>query len=204
VPSATTAPPTSLIQDKIRLRMEARRRRQALALAQPAAVAGEIAASNLLAALNFPSGSIVSAYWPMGSEFDTRPLIHRLHASGCLIGLPVIVAKGEPLIFRRWVPETRFIPGGFNTQVPGTDEPEVVPERLIVPLLAFDSAGFRLGYGGGFYDRTLAKLRLLRPVIAIGVAYAGQEVASVPRADYDQPLDWLATETFTRRARPPQ
>jgi 5-formyltetrahydrofolate cyclo-ligase len=202
VPSAATAPPTDLIQDKTRLRTEAVRRRQELARAHSPASAGEKAASNILAAFEFPSGTIVSAYWPMGSELDTRHLIHRLYEGGCRIGLPVVVAKGEPLIFRRWAPETRFIPGDFHTQVPSPDEPEVVPDRLIVPLLAFDSAGFRLGYGGGFYDRTLARLRQLGPVTAIGLAYASQEVPRVPRAAYDQPLDWLATETFARRVRP--
>ena len=74
----------------------------------------------------------------------------------------------------------------------------MLPERLIVPLLAFDSIGYRLGYGGGFYDRTLAKLRARGPVHAIGYAYAGQEVDAVPRESYDQPLDWLATEEFLR------
>jgi len=147
----------------------------------------------------FPPGSVVSAYWPMGDEIDVSMLVRRLHESGCRIGLPVVVAKGEPLTFRRWTPETRFIPGGFNTQIPSPEEPEVVPERLIVPLLAFDGAGYRLGYGGGFYDRTLAKLRRQGPVTAIGFAYAGQELPAVPRGPYDQPLDWMATETFVRR-----
>jgi 5-formyltetrahydrofolate cyclo-ligase len=174
VPSAATAPPTDLIQDKIQLRTEAGRRRQELARAHSPASAGEKAASNILAAFEFPSGTIVSAYWPMGSELDTRHLIHRLYEGGCRIGLPVVVAKGEPLIFRRWAPETRFIPGDFHTQVPSPDEPEVVPERL----------------------------RQLGPVTAIGLAYASQEVPRVPRAAYDQPLDWLATETFARRVRP--
>jgi 5-formyltetrahydrofolate cyclo-ligase len=202
VPSARTAPPTSLIQDKVRLRAQARARRHELAQAQPPAVAGEKAAAILLTAFEFRPGSVASAYWPMDSELDTRPLLRHLYKSGCRIGLPVIVAKGEPLIFRRWTPETRFVPGGFHTQIPSPDEPEVVPEQLIVPLLAFDSTGFRLGYGGGFYDRTLARLRQLGPVTAIGFAYAGQEVPIVPRATYDQPLDYLATETFARRVHP--
>jgi 5-formyltetrahydrofolate cyclo-ligase len=202
VPSAATAPPASLLQDKSRLRTEAKRRRQALAVAQSPTLAGEKAAGNILAAFEFRPGSVVSAYWPMDSELDTRPLIRRLHEYGCCIGLPVITAKGEPLLFRRWVPGTRFVAGGFHTEVPSPDEPEVVPERLIVPLLAFDSAGFRLGYGGGFYDRTLARLRQSGPVAAIGFAYASQEVPMVPRAAYDQPLDWMATENFVRRVRP--
>lgn len=206
MPSALTAPPASsaLAQDKTRLRHDARRRRRELTENETPASAGEKAASNLLAAVPFPAGSIVSAFWPMGDEIDCRPLIHRLHRAGCRIGLPVVVAKGEPLLFRRWTPETRFIPGGFNTEIPSEDEPEVVPQCLIVPLLAFDCLGFRLGYGGGFYDRTLAKLRRLGPVTAIGFAYAGQELASVPRGAYDQALDWLATENFVRRVGRPQ
>jgi len=204
VPSALTAPPTALIPDKQQLRREARHRRRNLALAEAPQSAGEKAAERLLAALAFLPGAAISAYWPMGDEIDTRPLIHHLHASGCRIGLPVILARGAPLIFRRWTPSTRLVPGGFGTQVPGPDEPEVVPERVIVPLLAFDAAGYRLGYGGGFYDRTLAKLRRSGPVTAIGFAYAGQEVAAVPRDDYDQPLDWLASEEFVRRAGRPR
>ncbi len=206
MPSALTAPPasSSLAQDKTRLRHDARQRRGELARAESPASAGEKAASNLLAAVAFPPGSIVSAFWPMGDEIDCRPLIHRLHRAGCQIGLPVVVAKGEPLVFRRWTAQTRFIPGGFNTEIPAEDEPEVVPERLIVPLLAFDHLGYRLGYGGGFYDRTLAKLRRLGPVTAIGFAYAGQEMPSVPRGAYDQALDWLATESFVRRVGRPQ
>jgi 5-formyltetrahydrofolate cyclo-ligase len=147
----------------------------------------------------FPRGCVVSAYWAMGDELNAQFLIRHLHEAGCVIGLPVVLGKGQPLLFRRWTPETKFIPGGFGTQIPSPDEPEVVPQRLIVPLLAFDAAGYRLGYGGGFYDRTLAKLRGLGPVSAIGFAYAGQEVDAVPREDFDQQLDWLATEVSMRR-----
>ena len=200
MPSAVTAPPTSptLIQQKHRLRGEARERRQKLALHYPPPLAGEKAACRILAGLDFPAGAVVSAYWAMGDELDCRALIQSLHESGCVIGLPVVVGKGQPLVFRRWTPETSFIPGGFGTQIPSPDSPEVLPERLIVPLLAFDSIGYRLGYGGGFYDRTLAKLRARGPVHAIGYAYAGQEVDAVPRESYDQPLDWLATEESLR------
>jgi 5-formyltetrahydrofolate cyclo-ligase len=201
VPSALTAPPASpsSSNDKHRLRRHAREQRQKLALRHPPPLAGETAAGHVLAGFEFPPGSVVSVYWAMGDELDGRFLIRRLHEKGCVIGLPVVVAKGRPLVFRRWTPQTRFVPGGFGTQIPSPEEPEVVPERLIVPLLAFDAAGYRLGYGGGFYDRTLAKLRALGPVTAIGFAYAGQEVEAVPREDFDQQLDWLATEQSMRR-----
>ena len=192
MPSALTAPPASLIEEKDRLRRGAGRRRRELAAAEAPAVAGAKAADQFLAQFSLPKGAIVSAYWPMGDELDPRPLIHRLHGAGHVIGLPVVVAKGAPLMFRAWTPETRFVPGGFRTEVPEPSAPEVVPNVLLVPLLAFDEAGYRLGYGGGFYDRTLVKLRASAHISAIGFAYEGQAVADVPRADYDQPLDAIS------------
>jgi 5-formyltetrahydrofolate cyclo-ligase len=194
VPSAHTAPPASLVDEKSELRRVAFERRRELAAREAPAEAGRKIAERVLETIPIPAGTAVSAYWPMGDELDPRPLIERLHAAGCSVGLPIIVAKGQPLSFRCWTPDTRFVSGGFRTQVPEPGCPEVVPSLLVVPLLAFDRRGYRLGYGGGFYDRTLAKLRALGPVTAIGFAYAGQEVDVVPRDDYDQPLDWLATE----------
>jgi 5-formyltetrahydrofolate cyclo-ligase len=200
VPSALTAPPASLIQDKLESRRAAFARRAALARAEAPAAAGAKAASLFLAGITVAPGSIVSAFWPMGDEIDPRPLMERLHARGIAIGLPVVVAKGAPLLFRRWQPGTRLVPGGFKTEVPSPEEPELVPDLLIVPLLAFDRLGYRLGYGGGFYDRTLAKLRGAGgAVTAVGFAYSGQEVETVPQADYDQRLDWLANERSLHR-----
>jgi 5-formyltetrahydrofolate cyclo-ligase len=199
MPSASTAPPASAREEKNRLRRIAGLRRRELAAAQAPDIAGARAADQLMAQFSLPAGAIVSAYWPMGDELDPRPLIQRLHAAGHVIGLPVVVAKGAPLIFRSWTPETRFVPGGFKTEVPEPGAPEVVPNLLIIPLLAFDGAGYRLGYGGGFYDRTLAKLRSLARVTAIGFAYEGQAVEAVPHAEYDQPLDAIATERSYRR-----
>jgi 5-formyltetrahydrofolate cyclo-ligase len=188
-----------LSQHKRELRAKARARRETLAQLQPPAPAGARAGRFVLDAFDFQPGTVVSAYWAMGDELDANSLIRGLHARGNVIGLPVVMGKGLPLVFRQWTPETRFIPGGFGTQIPGPEAPEVVPERLIVPLLAFDADGYRLGYGGGFYDRTLEKLRAAGRVTAIGFAYAGQEVDSVPREPCDQRLDWMATESFLRR-----
>jgi 5-formyltetrahydrofolate cyclo-ligase len=188
-----------LSQHKRELRAKARARRETLAQLQPPALAGARAGRFVLEAFDFQPGTVVSAYWAMGDELDANSLIRALHARGNVIGLPVVMGKGLPLVFRQWVPETRFIPGGFGTQIPGPEAPEVVPERLIVPLLAFDADGYRLGYGGGFYDRTLEKLRAAGRVTAIGFAYAGQEVDSIPCEPCDQRLDWMATESFLRR-----
>ena len=140
-----------------------------------------------------PMGAVVAGFWPMGDEIDTRPLLYRLNELGYRCCLPVVVARGEALKFLRWTPETRMAPGGFGVSVPaGT--PEAVPELLIVPLLAFDRRGWRLGYGGGFYDRTLAALRATGRPLAVGVAFAAQEVPSVPHGERDARVDWIVTE----------
>jgi 5-formyltetrahydrofolate cyclo-ligase len=140
----------------------------------------------------------VAAYWPMRNEADPRPALHALHAAGRTLCLPVVVARGAPLAFRRWTPDMAMVPGGFGVLVPALDVP-VRPAALIVPMLAFDRTGFRLGYGGGFYDRTLAALREAGPVLAVGLAFAAQAVESVPRTVDDQRLDIIVTERETIR-----
>ncbi len=151
--------------------------------------------------IDFPKDCVVSAYWPIGSEIDPRPLMTHLHKAGHPIALPVIFAPGDPLLFRAWRPDDPLEQAGFGTQVPLATQPELSPRVLIVPLLAFDRAGYRLGYGGGFYDRTLVRLRASGPVLAVGVAYAAQEVAHVPRDGSDQPVDWIVTEAEAIRVR---
>ena len=136
----------------------------------------------------------MSAYWPLDDELDPRPLFMALHGRGHPIGLPVIVAKGQALLFRRWTPDVALVRGPFRVMTPPAEAPDVVPRLLLVPLLAFDRAGYRLGYGGGFYDRTIAKLRAVGDVLAVGVALAAQEVGAVPRDDTDEPLDWIVTD----------
>jgi 5-formyltetrahydrofolate cyclo-ligase len=146
--------------------------------------------------VDVPPGAPISGFWPMGDEIDVKPLLAQLHASGHPIGLPVVVKKGEPLIFRQWHPGLALVSGGFGTEVPPASAPELEPQVLIVPLLAFDAEGYRLGYGGGFYDRTLDKLRTgsAADPLAVGVAFSAQHVMRVPRDDFDQPLDWIVTE----------
>ncbi|MEI2686726.1 MAG: 5-formyltetrahydrofolate cyclo-ligase [Cypionkella sp.] len=110
-----------------------------------------------------------------------------------------MIAPGMPLVFRAWSPGEALVPGVWDIPVPLETAAEVLPDVLLVPMLAFDRAGYRLGYGGGFYDRTLEKLRKLKAVVAIGVAYRAQMVEEVPRGGHDAPLDYVMTEEETIR-----
>ncbi|WP_233553438.1 5-formyltetrahydrofolate cyclo-ligase [Teichococcus wenyumeiae] len=138
-----------------------------------------------------PPGALVAGFWPMGDEIDIRPLMRHLEAAGHALALPVTPPRGQPLLFRRWRFGDPLVPGGFGTSVPPEGAEAVTPQALLVPLLAFDAAGLRLGYGGGFYDRTLASLP---GAWALGVAFAGQQVAKVPAGAHDVPLHGIATE----------
>lgn len=143
------------------------------------------------------SGSVVSGFLPYRTEIDVLPLMAMLAAQGWKTALPVVMGKGLPLVFRAWALGSETVAGVWNIPVPPETSREVLPDMLLVPMLAFDRAGYRLGYGGGFYDRTLHKLRALKPVSAIGVAFAAQEMEAVPRGAHDQPLDWVMTERET-------
>jgi 5-formyltetrahydrofolate cyclo-ligase len=143
----------------------------------------------VLDAMPPPSGAVVSGFWPMGEEIDIRPLLHALHGRGHMVLLPQTPRLGNPLIFRHWHPGVAMIPERFGTSRP--DGEVGVPDWLLVPLLAFDRSGRRLGYGGGFYDRTLAGLP---EAVAVGCAYAVQETGEVPADSLDARLDAVATE----------
>lgn len=184
----------SLDDEKRRLRAVAAARRDEAGDAETRMRAAEALAERIVSRVERPAGCPVSAYWPMGSEIDPRPAMTRLFGEGHPIGLPVIPGRRQPLVFRAWRPGQVLEPGGFGTSRPAADQPVVVPRLLLVPLLAFDRAGYRLGYGGGFYDRTLATLRAQGPVTAVGVAFAVQEVPAVPRDETDERLDLVVTE----------
>jgi len=149
--------------------------------------------------LDLGPGSVVSGFLPYQSEIDVRPLMARLAEAGMVTALPVVAGRNRPLLFRAWRPGDHTEPGAWNIPVPLASAAEVVPDVLLVPMLAFDSGGYRLGYGGGFYDRTLEALRRTGKPVAVGVAYAAQEVHHVPHAAHDQPLDWILTEMGARR-----
>lgn len=137
-------------------------------------------------------GAPVAGYLPIRSEIDPRPAMAEASARGP-VAVPVIASEAAPLRFALWEPEMALVPGPFGTLRPETPE-FITPEIIIVPLVAFDRRGGRLGYGGGFYDRTLEALRASGPVHAAGFAYAAQEVEAVPLEPTDQPLDLIITE----------
>jgi 5-formyltetrahydrofolate cyclo-ligase len=191
-------PATDLAAAKAALRKAARRDRAALASGIGAAAATGLVyrfvSTPGLRALMTPD-RVFSAYYPMADELDCLPLVRRLAAVGVQTCLPVVVARGEPLVFRRWLPDDPLRNVAFGLSEPLPEAAPVTPSVLLVPMLAFDRAGHRLGYGGGFYDRTLAVLRAAEPAtIAIGVAFAGQVRDAVPTGPHDQPLDWIVTE----------
>lgn len=137
-------------------------------------------------------GVPVAGYMAMRTEIDPSAAMEEAAAHGP-VGVPVIIGAGEPLKFRQWTPDSVMVPGAFGAAIPETGE-WITPEIVIVPLVAFDRAGGRLGYGGGFYDRTLEQLRAKQPTLAIGFAYADQEADDLPLEATDQPLDLIVTE----------
>jgi 5-formyltetrahydrofolate cyclo-ligase len=136
---------------------------------------------------------VVSGFASLPEELNVWPLLRRLSAAGVPLALPVVARKGQPLVFRAWVPGDTMDKGVWGIPEPKADKAVVEPDILLVPLLAFDAHGRRLGYGGGFYDRTLAGLRAKKTIVAIGLAYDEQRVNAVPHLDYDQRIDWVLT-----------
>ncbi len=183
--------PVSPVAGKRTLRELARVKRLAAATGSEA---GERLREHFLANITLPPKAVVAGYWPMPEEIDVRPLMTYLHLSGHLLVLPVVMARDEPLIFRRWRPSQPLDPGIYGIPVPGAEAPEATPGVLLVPLLAFDDEGRRLGYGAGYYDRTLAALGAGGEILAIGAAYAVQRMDSIPEEASDQRLDWVVTE----------
>ncbi|MEJ6394020.1 5-formyltetrahydrofolate cyclo-ligase [Gymnodinialimonas sp. 2305UL16-5] len=151
------------------------------------------ATEHMRAAIGPAADRIIAGYMPIRTEIDPIPAMTALHAQGATLGVPVILGNGQPLTFREWHPGCALVEGPFGAQIPA-EGATVVPDTLIVPLVGFDAALNRLGYGGGFYDRTLDLLRQAAPTRAIGFAYAAQELPKIPQEPTDQPLDALVTE----------
>ncbi|WP_434618290.1 5-formyltetrahydrofolate cyclo-ligase [Azospirillum sp. B2RO_4] len=187
-------------QAKDAARREARARRDAIAdsdrPAASAAVRDRIA--ELAERGHLPRGE-AGGYWPLGSELDARPALLHLKQLGHSVGLPVSGPRGTALVFRDWDPEASMAAGRYGIQEPAEGCAVLRPSLLLVPLLAFDRTGHRLGYGAGYYDRTLDALRAGGAVVAVGVAFAAQEMPAVPVDGHDERLDWIVTERETLR-----
>jgi 5-formyltetrahydrofolate cyclo-ligase len=180
------------IEAKVRARNAAKHARAA-AFARHGSTAAERIAERGLGFSGFGPHAIVSGFCAIGDELDPLPLLAGLSAAGHKVCLPVMQGKGVRLLFREWKhgDPMKAITWGIREPLPSA--PPLEPDVLLVPLLAFDPRGYRLGYGGGFYDRTLADLRAHKAVIAIGVGFDEQRVESVPHVEYDQRLDWVLT-----------
>jgi 5-formyltetrahydrofolate cyclo-ligase len=139
----------------------------------------------------------VSVFASIGDEVRTAPLLASLDAAGFRVCLPITGKIGTALVFRRWTPTTRMVPGRMDIPEPPAEAEIVEPDLVFVPLAAFDRRGHRIGYGAGFYDLTLARLRATKRVTAVGLAYAAQEVLFIPAEPHDQPLDFVVTEKDT-------
>jgi 5-formyltetrahydrofolate cyclo-ligase len=177
---------------KATLRQEAIARRDALPAHERKAAAETIAARKFPLAIT-PS-TIVSGFMPLKSEINPLPLLQKLAEAGARLALPAIAGRGKPLLMRAWEFGAPLDRGQWGIREPKADAPEVEPDILLVPLLAFDRAGFRLGYGAGYYDMTIHWLRGLKPITAIGIAFAVQEVPKIPTTPRDERLDLVLTE----------
>jgi len=187
--------PNTIDSRKTELRRAAIARRDALPAAERAAAAAAIAARPLPIAV--ADGAVVSGFSPLKSEINPVPLMRAFAAAGARLALPVVAGKGRPLTMRAWSFGDPLDAGVWGIREPKPEAPEVFPDILIVPLLAFDRTGHRIGYGAGYYDMTIARLRGLKSVIAIGIAYAAQEVDQVPATPRDAALELVLTEHET-------
>ena len=184
---------TSPADAKMTQRRAMLERRRAAHLAQGPEAALALTA-NLIAELDH-KGKNIAGYWPLGDEIDCRPALEALSNAGALVALPVVAGQGQVLIFRAWRPGDVLEQGPFGTMHPNARSPVVCPQVLLVPLIAFDLEGGRLGYGAGYYDRTIASFRAHGQVTSIGLAYDVQRVDAVPVDAHDQPLDAVITNS---------
>jgi len=182
-------------QLKTALRRAALARRDALPPAERMAAGLAIAERGL--AVEVTPGTVVSGFSPLKSEISPLPLLRRLADAGANLALPVVIGRGQPLVMRAWSFGAPLVSGVWGIREPPADAPELNPDILIVPLLAFDRRGHRVGYGAGYYDMTIARLRAIKPVTAIGIAFAAQEIAAVPATPRDARLDLVLTERET-------
>lgn len=189
-----TASPT-IDELKAALRRDAAARRDALPADERQSAAQTIAARKFPLAVS--PQNVVSGFMPLRSEISPLPLMQSLGELGARLALPRIVGRGKPLSMRAWQFGGPLDRGQWGIREPKPDAPEVDPDIVLVPLLAFDRAGYRIGYGAGYYDMTLARLRSLKTIVAVGIAFAAQEVPEIPKTPRDERLDLVLTERET-------
>lgn len=149
---------------------------------------------HFFASQHFMPQTVFAVYYPIGSEVNSRPLIDTLNDMGHITALPVIKDRQSALEFRVYRSEQKLNKGAFGVPEPSPNMPTVIPDFLIIPMLAFNKQGYRLGYGTGFYDRTLTEMRRAKPIKAIGVAYSVQQIDDMPVESHDEKMDWIITE----------
>ena len=211
--SSMTAPPSDPADEKVALRKQAATRRRELTTSDPDAAARLAAQADIIAEHTRDSAktggnggggegaAVVAAYMPIRSELSPLPLVTALIGRGLVTAMPETPEPGQPLVFRRWAPGEALVDGPYGTQQPPPTAEILTPGVVLAPMLAFDAGCRRLGYGGGFYDRTLGALRAAgRAVTAIGIAFDGQLVDKVPVGPYDIALDAVLTPSGLRWA----
>jgi 5-formyltetrahydrofolate cyclo-ligase len=184
--------PAGAEDPKAALRREAVARRAALAAGTRAAVGETIAARPF--PVSCGPGTIVSGFMPLANELDPQPLMRKLAEQGARLALPVVIGRDKPLIIRAWAFGEPLATGVWGIREPKPSAPAVDPDIILVPMVAFDRAGHRIGYGAGYYDMTIALLRARKAIVAVGLAFAVQEISEVPATPRDARLDLLLTE----------
>jgi 5-formyltetrahydrofolate cyclo-ligase len=180
-----------IILEKRALRSRIKTWRAGLAADAMARAADRVAAHGLSFLELGQKRRVVSGFSSLPEEFRVWPLLRRLHSEGQPLAMPVMQGKNLPLLFRAWTPGDAMDRAVWGIAEPKTDKPQLEPDIVLAPLLAFDASGWRLGYGGGYYDRSLRALRAHKPIVAVGLAYDEQQVDVVPHLDYDERLDWV-------------
>ena len=177
---------------KADLRTAALAKRDALSDEQRAAAAQAMAKRGL--PFKLEAGVVISGYSPIRSEIDPAALMRKLAEQGARLALPAVMARGKSLAFRAWSPDDRLMLGPLGILEPSPAAAELIPDIMLVPLAAFDRQGHRIGYGAGHYDFTLAHLRKVKAIAAVGIAFAVQEIKAVPALPHDVALDYVLTE----------
>lgn len=195
------APIKALFDAKAPLREKMKAERRAISETTDAGLLARHAAQRFISDIPLPTDAVVALYHPTNDELDTEPLFDALTERGVAIALPITPKARAPLSFRRFEQGGALIEGRHGILEPTPDAPDITPDIVVAPLLAFTRRGERLGYGGGYYDRTLGEMRAARDVLAVGYGFARQEVERFPTDRHDERLDWIVTERAAIRAR---